>query len=243
MLMCKRGLAVLCLSLFGPPAMADCRVQSAPTHPHLVELYTSEGCSSCPPADAWLRNVPGAVALAFHVDYWDALGWRDRFASARFTARQQEQAARERYPSVYTPQVVLDGRTWQDWYRGSALDGPQASRFALTLAVAPANATLRVHVEGAALDDFATDTYSTYIALSEDDLSSNVARGENRGRQLRHEHVVRAWSGPLPWAGADVQIDVPTDVDTAKSTLVAFTQDRRGGDIAQVLSLPLARCR
>lgn len=225
-------------------AQADCHVQSAATHPHLVELYTSEGCSSCPPADAWLRALPGAaVALAFHVDYWDALGWRDRFASARFTARQHEQASRERTTAVYTPQVVVDGRTWKDWYRNSALPGPQQSRVALTMAAVPAGASLQVHVDGTAVGAFAPDFYQTYVALSENGLTSSVESGENTGKRLRHDHVVRAWAGPLPWAGADVRLDVPADLDVTKATLIAFTQDRLSGDVAQVVRLPLAQCR
>lgn len=237
--------ALLLPFLFAAQAQADCRVQSAATHPHLVELYTSEGCSSCPPADTWLRSLSGnaAVALAFHVDYWDELGWRDRFSNARFTERQQEQARRERAASVYTPQVVLDGRAWRDWYRGSALSGPTQSRMALTMTAAPAGSALQVHLDGTAIAEFAPDFYQTYVALSEDGLSSKVAAGENSGKLLRHEHVVRVWAGPLPWANADVHLEIPENIDAGKSTLIAFTQDRHDGAIAQVLSIPLARCR
>ena len=88
----------------------------------VVELYTSEGCNSCPPADRWLSKLkadPAVVALAFHVDYWDRLGWKDRFASAAFTARQAEQQASNGARFSYTPQVVVDGRDRTDWSRAS----------------------------------------------------------------------------------------------------------------------------
>ena len=90
-----------------------CTARSAATVPPVVELYTSEGCNSCPPADRWLSKLkadPSVVALAFHVDYWDRLGWKDRFASAAFTARQAEQQASNGARFSYTPQVVVDGQ-------------------------------------------------------------------------------------------------------------------------------------
>ena len=88
----------------------------------MVELYTSEGCNSCPPADRWLSKLkadPAVVALAFHVDYWDRLGWKDRFASAAFTARQAAQQASNGARFSYTPQVVVDGRDRTDWSRAT----------------------------------------------------------------------------------------------------------------------------
>ncbi len=88
----------------------------------VIELYTSEGCNSCPPADRWLSKLksdPTVVALAFHVDYWDRLGWKDRFASAAFTARQASQQASNGARFSYTPQVVVDGRDRTDWSRAT----------------------------------------------------------------------------------------------------------------------------
>ena len=84
----------------------------------VVELYTSEGCSSCPPADRWLstlKNRPDVVALAFHVNYWDQLGWPDRFASAAFTERQRQLMAPSGSRYVYTPQVIANGQDWRGW--------------------------------------------------------------------------------------------------------------------------------
>jgi len=231
----------LVATLLSPPARADCAAQSAATRPHLIELYSSEGCSSCPPAEAWLRSVhndANAVALEFHVDYWDALGWRDRFASARYTARQQTFAARSGGAGVYTPEVVLDGREWRDWYRHPEV--PLASgKATMKLSVEPGT-PLHVHVDTTLA--VATDAaYENYVALIEDGLSSQVRAGENRGTLLRHDHVVRAFVGPL--AQRDAELSLPADVDRAHATVVAFAQRARDGDVAQVVMLPLAQCQ
>ena len=107
----------------------DIVIESPTTRAHLVELFTSEGCSSCPPADEWMRSLKSErglwrefVPVAFHVNYWDHLGWTDRLASPRFTQRQRDYAALWRSNSVYTPGFVLDGREW----RGREL--PRASQ-------------------------------------------------------------------------------------------------------------------
>src|SRR5579863_4523834 len=129
---------LIVLFALSPLVRAQCVAESAVTRPHLVELYSSEGCSSCPPAEQWLRTLhTGAevVPLEFHVDYWDNLGWRDRFADARYTARQQSIAARNGDSVVYTPQVVLDGRSWAGWYRGGQLTPPPATATTMTLKV------------------------------------------------------------------------------------------------------------
>jgi hypothetical protein len=228
----------------GTAAYADCLAQSGTLRPHLVELYTSEGCSSCPPADKWLRGLPSsdAVALAFHVDYWDALGWRDRFADPRYSARQQAQARRDVGASVYTPQVVLDGRSWGNWYRGGALAPAPTGSATMKIAMSGSAPNLRVHVEAVPAEGTDLANYRTYIALTEDGLSSNVRAGENRGVLLRHDHVVRAFAGPLDLT-ADTEIAVAADVDIAHSELVAFAQRAGDGAIAQVVRLPLAQCR
>src|SRR5450755_245951 len=109
-------------------AAGACSAHSARTATPVVELYTSEGCNSCPPADRWLSRLkadPDVVALAFHVDYWDRLGWKDRFASAAFTERQATQQASNGARFSYTPQVVVDGQDRKDWW---SLATPIANR-------------------------------------------------------------------------------------------------------------------
>jgi hypothetical protein len=241
----KLILGVLLAVPLAQGAHAQCSAQSAARTPHLVELYTSEGCSSCPPADAWLRTLPktgAVVALAFHVDYWDSLGWRDRFAERRYSERQESQARRELGASVYTPQVVLDGHSWRDWYRDRNMPAIGGGRMALQFAAERDAGTLQLHINAKA-DPNELDAYRGYVALTEDDLETDVRAGENRGVRLHHDHVVRNFIGPLPLAAAAARMDIPADVDETKSTLVAFAQNPRTGEIAQVVTLPLAQCR
>jgi hypothetical protein len=228
-------LLLLVLCLLAASARADCSADAAQPRPRLVELYTSEGCSSCPPADAWLRRAaPGRVAaLEFHVDYWDSLGWRDRFSDARFTARQQTQAAREGSGSVYTPQLVLDGSSWPGWYH-DALPDTIAARATMRVSLAT-GAALRVHVETQLAETAGAAAYRNFVALTEDGLSSQVRAGENRGTLLRHDHVVRAFAGPLPLAAADAELRLPAGFDPAHARVIAFAQRPADGSVAQVV--------
>src|SRR5438874_2896005 len=113
--------AILVISLAFSARAADRAFESGPQKAHLLELFTSEGCSSCPPAEAWLSKLktePGLwknfVPLAFHVDYWDRLGWRDPFAAKEWTGRQYQYSTNWKSESVYTPGFVLDGREWME---------------------------------------------------------------------------------------------------------------------------------
>jgi hypothetical protein len=241
----RRSIALVFTALLAPSARAECVAQSAPLRPHLIELYSSEGCSSCPPAEAWLRTVHNgadAMALEFHVDYWDSLGWRDRFSDPRYTARQQTLATRGGNGIVYTPEVALDGREWRDWYHRGALPPLGSSAATIKLTVAP-GASLHVHIDTTLANPADAAAYRNYIALTEDGLSSQVRAGENRGVLLQHDHVVRAFIGPLPLASGDADLSVPADVDFAKATLVAFAQRVQDGEIAQVVMLPLLACQ
>lgn len=226
-------------------ARADCTAHSAATRPHLVELYTSEGCSYCPPADRWLSGLPGGqdvVPLAFHVDYWDELGWRDRFAALRYTARQNAQARIDRSSTIYTPQVVLDGRGWTNWYRADTL--PPAARSELSVRVGiELGEALRVTVDSSADATVDFSGYRTYVAIVESGLSSQVRAGENQGALLKHDRVVRAFAGPLPLAHAEVDVVFPADANPANSAVVVFAQNPDDGKVAQAVDLPLASCR
>lgn len=158
----------------------------------VVELYTSEGCSSCPPADRWLSTLktrPDVVALAFHVNYWDRLGWPDRFASAAFTERQRQlmQPSGSRY--VYTPQVIADGQDWRGWPALPARR--QAAQPAPALALSREGTVVTAEV------GVARGAVSGYWAVVEDGHASQVRAGENRGETLRHDHVVRRYE-PVP---------------------------------------------
>ena len=205
------------------------RVQSGATRLPLVELYTSEGCSSCPPADALVDELAarpsssGApfIALAFHVDYWDEIGWPDPFASARWSARQ-----RARSRTIYTPEVLRDGR--------------EIDRDRLLAPSEPARAQLTLEVDGAQATVHATGGRKLYLAVAESGLVSHVSAGENRGRTLRHDHVVRELYGPFDAARPLQQaLAIAPAWNRAQLALVAFVEDDRG-EVLNAVQLPLS---
>jgi len=165
----------------------------------VVELYTSEGCNSCPPADRWLSKLkadPAVVALAFHVDYWDRLGWKDRFASPAFTARQASQQSSNGARFSYTPQVVVDGRDRTDWSRAS-LSTPARPVAAVDVAVAHEGDRFVATVTPAA---GAPQRLAAYWAVTEQGHVSAVKAGENEGVTLHHDFVVRDYEPVAAWA-------------------------------------------
>jgi hypothetical protein len=173
-----------------------CAARSGPNVPAVVELYTSEGCSSCPPAERWLSALKGrddVVALAFHVDYWDGLGWKDRFSQPQFTQRQNATQRTSGARFAYTPQVLLDGRDQHDWpaLAPAALRGTSPAKVALELA-RDANGLALTVSPGAG----APARLSGYVAVVDDGLQTRVGAGENRGATLREDGIVREL---LPW--------------------------------------------
>ncbi|MDJ0941262.1 MAG: DUF1223 domain-containing protein [Woeseiaceae bacterium] len=158
----------------------------------LLELFTSEGCSSCPPADRWLsqlKNDEGLwrhfVPIAFHVDYWDYIGWPDRFAKADYSARQQRYAREGGTRFVYTPGFFSDGEEWVGW-RGNS-DIPHSAEPAGALTVRIDGATVAVHYTNPELND--DDPLRVHVAVLGMDLETRVRAGENRGRRLEHDFV------------------------------------------------------
>src|SRR5688500_2250805 len=199
-----RPFAALLLATMLPnlAAAAECTARSGRTVTPLVELYTSEGCSSCPPADRWLSTLASdaaagrVVALAFHVDYWDYIGWKDPFASARGTKRQREiqSLAGARY--VYTPQVVLGGRDFRGWSAGAngAMEAirRKPAQVSVVLEVrADASKGIEVRSRTAAANGSAPADLVVLLAATQDRLASRVTAGENRGERLAHDFVVR----------------------------------------------------
>src|SRR5438093_6608284 len=160
--------------------------QSSGKQPALIELYTSEGCSSCPPAETWLSRLkesPGLwkdfVPVAFHVDYWDDVGWRDPWAARQFSDRQRAYAARWRDDRIYTPAFVLNGGEWRDWPRQRGAPRSSGSKAgALTASSLDTNrwqVTFAPAKAGGA-------TYEIHAALLAGELSSDVTTGETPGR-------------------------------------------------------------
>ncbi|MEP6996877.1 MAG: DUF1223 domain-containing protein [Betaproteobacteria bacterium] len=232
----------------------DCRAHSPDSSTALIELYTSEGCDSCPPADRWLSSLSTqklgdrVVALALHVDYWDRLGWKDRFASAGFSQRQRDESARSGGDFVYTPQVLLQGRDFPQWHASGELKQAIASinarpaRAVLDLAVHPRGGAADVDVGVRVTDPRDRADAVVAVALVQSGLSSEVKAGENAGRRLRHDHVVRQWRqvvalDPSGAAAGKVHFDLPAE--PGPLSVVALAENVRTGDVLQALELPL----
>ena len=170
--------------------------ESADRQVALLELFTSEGCSSCPPAETWLSGLKHSprlwkefVPLAFHVDYWDYLGWRDPWASKDFSDRQRAYAESWRSDSVYTPGFVLNGKEWRDWSRSK--DGPRSS--GAKVGVLKISSGDLKHWQVSFSPGIQRQSeYEVHAALLANGLTSDVKAGENRGRRLNHDFVVTA---------------------------------------------------
>jgi hypothetical protein len=228
--------AVLAGALAAPLAQAQaCKAESAAQVPVVVELYTSEGCNSCPPADRWLstlKDKPDVLAAAFHVDYWDRLGWKDRFASARHTQRQAEQQASAGVRYSYTPQVVVNGRDWRRW---PELPAP-ATNAPLRLSMQRVGEQVELQVQP---QGDARHRWALWWAAVEDGHVSEVKAGENSGVTLRHDHVVRQHGSIAPWSGALTRrIDVPQRGEGGRALrVIAVVTDAASGATVQALQL------
>ena len=194
----------------GPLAYADaCSTQSGPTMPTVIELYTSEGCNSCPPADRWLSRLkadPGIVALAFHVDYWDRLGWRDRFASPEFSERQAREGRRNGASFSYTPQVVLNGEDFKAW-RKSIVPSLSAAPSVIDIALERNGSAYSAKVSARQLSsDAGAPRLAAFWAVTEHGHATSVKAGENRGVKLEHDFVVREYEPVAQWAANEPQV-------------------------------------
>jgi len=248
--------AVALLALALPAAAAGCKVRSGDRTVALVELYTSEGCSSCPPADRWLSGLTRhgyaperVVPLALHVDYWDYIGWKDPYAKREFSQRQRKLSQLQRMALVYTPQVLLQGRDFPRW-GSAAFDAavaginarPARARIALEI-LGAANGGLDTQARAELLDPALAGDAALYLAVYENRLTSRITAGENSGRTLTHDYVVLEWQGPFAF-GPDGQASerrslalLPKGVPE-RSGVVGFVQDRRTGEVLQALRLP-----
>jgi hypothetical protein len=221
-------------------AQATCSATSGTTAPLVVELYTSEGCSSCPPADRWLstlRGRPDVLALAFHVNYWDRLGWPDRFASVEATERQHKLAQLAGSRHVYTPQVVAGGRDWRQWPQ---LPATAAAPSPVKLTLTRQGEQVVAEVAAAAANGAAPAGLSGYWAVLEDQHISRVRAGENAGETLRHDHVVRLHQPVVGWAAAQgtrSQLSVARGVPEHPRRVVFVVTDATGQRPLQAVAL------
>lgn len=230
-------------------ARASCHATTGPLRYSLLELYTSEGCSSCPPAERGLSALRGGdaarrVALAFHVDYWDGLGWADRFAQPAYAARQRWLAGVAAGRTVYTPQFVLDGRDAGPAVPSPGTDaGPPGVELGLDL-VQVRDDLLEVAVQVRRQTAMARPRL--FIALYENDLDSRVVAGENAGRRLHHDFVVRSLEGPIALPDApDLPVRRQFGLDRswkrADLGVAVFVQDLADGRVHQALARDVCR--
>jgi hypothetical protein len=245
----------LCATLLATPATraSECLATSGSQRVALLELYTSEGCDSCPPADRWVNELPArkltrerVIPLAFHVDYWDQLGWIDLYAQALFSERQRQHSHRRGVSFVVTPQLLLNG---QDYRRGGLFDDfdsrinainrskPQAE---IRVRMSRSNTLLVGNVDVSVAGGAEQRRAQVYLALYENNLVTAVNAGENKGHTLKHDFVVRSLVGPL---GLDdrgylsqaqrFRLDArwkPLDL-----YLAVFVQHPQSGDVLQAL--------
>lgn len=190
-----RIFSLLLTAAYGPVEAADLHFESGPSQVSLIELYSSEGCSSCPPADRWISGLKEGEGLwkeyvpaAFHVNYWDGLGWKDPFATPESTARQHAYAAHWGEDTVYTPGLVLNGAEWRDW-RGAGRP-PQSGKITGVLSVRSGkDGFYTLSYEPSVPGDY----FQLHAVLLGFGVTSEVTAGENRGRRLPHDFLVLNW--------------------------------------------------
>lgn len=248
-------LFIAALAISFPLYADNSKVLTATSPDHRVvflELFTSEGCSSCPPADRFLsrlkqQNVSNEnlIPLAFHVTYWDYIGWQDRFGSSQYDERQRRQATLAAKNTVYTPQFMMNG---SDYRRYDTFDRTiknmlsMPADYRLELRASKNKDAIDVDLITTPLNGH-TEAVSVFIAVYEHELSSEVTDGENDGKELHHDYVVRKLYGPFP---ADVfpsrimkMIKVEKDWNLEKGGLVAFIQKPFDPEVLQAVHLAL----
>ena len=247
--------AALALSM-GTAQATQCVARSAEKTVALVELYTSEGCDTCPPADQWLSSlfVQGfrpdqVVPLALHVDYWDYVGWKDPYAKGEFSVRQRKLAAMRRPVIVYTPQVLLQGQDFRRWSGDEFTEqvariNSRAARARIALSIrAVEPKAIRADLSAMLFDPAEQKNAAVYLAAYENRLASEVKAGENRGRRLEHDFVVREWIGPIAF-GESLKVEesralpLISGADPKNLGVAAFVQNRSTSEILQALMLP-----
>lgn len=216
--MLRLMLFVVCLL---PVQISALEITSTASRTLVVELYTSEGCSSCPPADKWLSSLKSdsrlfktLLPLAFHVDYWDQLGWRDPYAKAAYSERQRELVRQGLLSQVYTPGLVVNSREWRGWFNGQSLPKQSLSEPGI----------LRAELNNNQLSIFfdSDETLTVHIAFLGMGLSSEVEAGENRGRSLVHDFVVldkRSFDGRGEW---QLVLDERTEAEQQEMALAVW---------------------
>lgn len=245
------------LAAFSSAAVAAdsvCSARSGEYTTALLELYTSEGCSSCPPADEWLTTLPThqsvpekVVPLALHVDYWNHLGWVDIYSQKKFSERQSRRTFLKQTSSVYTPQVMLNGHVLPRWRQQAGVTIPLVN-------ATPSHADIALEIKrDAGQADISVNAKTRnnyrgqaelYVAVYERNLVRRIEAGENRGRTIRHDFVVRELHGPkeLDKNGAGrftPKVKLDKEWKQEDLGIAAFVQNRDTGEILQTVARSL----
>ena len=200
----------------------------------LVELFTSEGCSSCPPADRLLSEIVNqdseveVIGLSFHVDYWDYIGWRDPYASSAFSQRQRSYARKFYSNQIYTPQMVVNGK-----YEFVGSDRSRWNKIFNQVKEEPIDYPISLNSKEVVGNELLVEVSSSSnknvilnIAVVERGLSQNVNRGENRGRKLSHDNVVRVFkSRQFNGASNKFSLKLPNDIKLEKANIILYAQE------------------
>jgi len=214
---------VIAIGLTAMPLLAqDLVFKSKSGKATLLELYCSEGCSSCPPAEAWISNIKSSPGLwsdifpvAFHVDYWDSHAWVDRFAQPAYTQRQRNYAAQLKQDGVYTPEFVVNGREWSEWFHSEQKTPAQIETHG-NLTLSSIDAGREVSAVYSPAGSAGAAMYVLNIALLGVNIMSDVQHGENGGRKLTHDFVVLDFKselmdgGPISESG-HIRLESTTD--------------------------------
>lgn len=238
------GLTILAGIALSGQVRADAFVSSDSRPVTLVELYTSQGCSSCPPADQFLEDLatdPNVLPLSFHVDYWDSAQWQDPFSRKAFSARQMAYQESLKTDYVYTPQMVVSGRYAFPGGQRAAVKGaiekiPNAKDVGWSPVLRRA-ANGRVEIEVPAVERFSDSTL--YLAVYHTQKTTRVKGGENRGRTLKNANIVKRLIALAPYTGtAQVYTFARTDLDATPSDGIAvFIQAESDGSILSAAAL------
>ena len=212
----------------------------------VVELFTSEGCSSCPPADEAVIKLStlkkNVFILAYHVDYWDRLGWKDPFSSSAYSDRQKEYAASLHQSSLYTPEIVVNGTvqfTGSDESRlATSVDQALASKPAVALSISKVVANgNNIQVNYAVEGNASGRVQCSLVQLA---AETNVRRGENEGRTLHHINIVRdVVSAPLSAAAGSATLQLPAGLRKSDCMIIVFLQDKNNGRIEAAAKLAI----
>ena len=229
---CIVAIAALALVVLGTTQAEAQTFQSGPARVGLLELYTSEGCSSCPPAETWFSQLSGndalwkdVVPVAFHVDYWDYLGWRDVLARPAFSERQRDYAERWNADQIYTPGFVLNGAEWRGWRDHASLPAAVGNAGTLALDISKGVGAVRFAPAGAYTGGVA------HVVLLANGVSQKISAGENKGRTLTHDFAVVDYQRVNlaqqagAWTGRGVQLRRPNGIKPARYAVAVWITD------------------